>query len=164
MKTHTIPKSIALAMIAGALWMPTSHVLAQPAATYSPVQQTLGYDIRYFIPEMLHAAGQSTHVSYKFRADIPQPKDILGFEVGEQYADWNDVLKYIEAVQKHSDRVKVEVMGKTYENRPIIQMLITSPENLKKLEQIKKEHLQLTDASVSAQADIKGVAGSGILM
>ena len=155
--THILPRALAMAMIAGASLMPTSYVWAQPAATYTPVQQDLDYDIRYFFPEVLHAAGQATRVSHKFRADIPQPKDILGFEVGEQYADWNDMLRYIEAIQKHSDRVKVEVMGKTYENRPIIQMAITSPENLKKLEQIKKEHVQLTDASVSAQADINSM-------
>lgn len=52
-----------------------------------------------------------THLSTKFRTDVPQPKDILGFEVGEQYADWNNILKYMEALQKHSDRVKVEVKG-----------------------------------------------------
>jgi len=151
---RTTPKALAIALIAGASLMPAVPVLAQHSADYSPVRKTSEYDIRYFFPQALHANGQATPLNHKFRSDIPQPKDILGFEVGEQYADWNDVLKYMEALQKHSERVKIEVMGKTYENRPIIQMAITSPENMKKLEQIKKEHIQLTDASRSQQADI----------
>ena len=101
--THVLPRALAMAMIAGASLMPTSYVWAQPAATYTPVQQDLDYDIRYFFPEVLHAAGQATRVSHKFRADIPQPKDILGFEVGEQYVDWNDVLKYM---VEHGNHVK----------------------------------------------------------
>ena len=148
------PRALAIALIVGASLMPAVPVLAQHSADYSPVRKALDYDIRYFIPEALHANGQATPVSYKFRSDIPQPKDILGFEVGEQYVDWNDVLKYMEALQKHSDRVKIEVMGKTYQNRPFIQMIITSPKNLKRIDEIKKEHIQLTDASVSQQADI----------
>ena len=154
MKKHTIPQSIALALIAGASWMPALHIQAQSADLYTPVQQMLGYDIHYFYPKTLQASGQSVSLSGKFRSDVPQPKDILGFEVGEQFADWNDVLKYMDALQKHSDRVKVAVKGKTYQLRPIIEVTITSAANHRQLEQIRGEHLQLTDASKSAGKDL----------
>ena len=45
-------------------------------------------------------------------------------------------------------------MGTTYQHRPIIQVTISSAENMKKLDEIKKEHLQLTDASISSKADV----------
>lgn len=157
MKKNSHPsmaKTIALAMIAGTSLLPTANALAQSAETYTPIQQKVEYDIRYFYPEALTAAGQTAHVSHKFRSDIPQPKDILGFEVGEQYVDWNDVLKYMEALQKHSDRVKLEVKGETYEHRPIIQVTITSAANQQKLEQIRQEHLQLTETSDNGTPDV----------
>lgn len=146
------PKALAIALIASASLMPTIPASAQHAADYSPVKQQVEYDIRYFLPQSLHAAGQTANVTHQFRTDVPQPKDILGFELGQQYVDWNDVLKYMEALAEHSDRVKMEVKGTTYENRPIVMMTITSPANMQNLEQIRKEHLQLTDASQQGPA------------
>ena len=150
MKNIRIVQVLALAFSISAV----SPICAQTSETYSPVQKKLEYDIRYFIPNTLHATGKNLSVSKKFLPEIPLPQAVLGFEVGEQYADWNDVLKYMEALQKHSDRVKIEVMGTTYQHRPIIQVTISSAENMKKLNEIKKEHLQLTDASISSKADV----------
>lgn len=146
-----------LLIIKSSTWMLTAPAFAQTINIYSPIQQKLEYDISYFIPEKLHANGESINITHSLRADIPQPKDILGYELGEQYTDWNDVLKYMEALERHSDRVKMEVKGKTYENRPIVMMTITSPTNLQKLEQIREEHLQLTDASGSKDKDISAM-------
>ena len=154
---HSIQKVFALVLLSGSAWIGSCPAVAQSVSTYSPIQQKLEYDIRYFIPETLHAAGQSAPLSKRFRAEVPQPKDVLGYEVGEHYADWNDVLKYMEALQKHSDRVKVEMKGETYQHRPIIEVTITSAANLKKLEQIRAEHLQLTDASISKDKDISAM-------
>lgn len=151
---YPIQKLLTLVLLSGSVWIDISPVVAQSVSTYSPIQTKQEYDIRYFFPQSLNAAEESTHLSTQFRADVPQPKTILGFEVGEQYADWNDVLKYMEALQKYSDRVKVEVKGKTYQHRPIIEVTITSPGNLQKLEQIRKEHLELTDASSSSHKDL----------
>ncbi|MBR4883485.1 MAG: peptidase M14, partial [Bacteroidales bacterium] len=75
--------------------------------------------------------------------------------VGQQFVDWNDVQKYMFALAQASDRVSIKAFGKkTYQNRPFLQVVITSPENQKKLEQIKVEHLLLTDASQSAKLDV----------
>lgn len=150
MKNIRIVQVLALAFSISAV----SPICAQTSETYSPVQKKLEYDIQYFIPNTLHATGKTLSVSKKFLPEIPLPQAVLGFKVGEQYADWNDVLKYMEALQKHSDRVKIEVMGTTYQHRPIIQVTISSAENMKKLNEIKKEHLQLTDASISSKADV----------
>ena len=152
-----ILKSPAKKILAILITLSVCQASAQPVSTYTPIQQKLEYDISYFIPEKLHANGESINITHSLRSDIPQPKDILGYELGEQYTDWNDVLKYMEALERHSDRVKMEVKGKTYENRPIVMMTITSPTNLQKLEQIREEHLQLTDASGSKDKDISAM-------
>lgn len=154
MKNTRISRLLALLCLAGSSLIAPTTGWAQIADTYSPVSSTLKYDISHFIPNMLHGAGKSISVDKKFLANVPTPQAVLGFELGQQYVDWNDVLKYMDALQGSSDRVKVEVMGQTYQYRPIIQVTITSPDNMQKLEVIKKEHLQLTDASVSSQADL----------
>lgn len=121
-----------------------------------PVFSEYKYDINYFIPEYFANPGaEDTAVGKQYDAQIPQPKDILGFEIGEQYVDWNDVQKYMYALAAASDRVSIKTFGKkSYQHRPFIQVVITSPENQKKLDQIKEEHLKLTDVSQSSALDV----------
>lgn len=111
-----------------------------------PVQNTYKHNIGYFIPQGF---------SSQFNPSIPQPKDVLGFEVGEQFADWNDILKYMYALDAASDKVSITEYGKTYQNRRFIQVAITSPENQKNLENIRVEHLKLTDNKLSGSLDVK---------
>ena len=61
--------------------------LSQQAAA-QPATQEYRHDIHYFHPEG----------NYTFDPRIPQPKDILGFEIGQQHADWNNVLAYMKAL------------------------------------------------------------------
>ena len=110
-----------------------------------PVQRTYEHNLGYFIPDKFEK---------NFNPMVPTPKEVLGFEVGEQFADWNDILKYMYALEKASGRVSVREYGRTYQNRPFIQVVITSEENHKNMDKIKEEHLKLTDASVSGNLDI----------
>ena len=43
-----------------------------------------------------------------------------------------------------SDRIKIHETGKTYEDRPLIILTVSSPENLKNIEEIRKNHLKLS--------------------
>lgn len=107
--------------------------------------QTVLTGIDYFIPQG----------NYQFNPKIPTPKSVFGFEIGEQYVDWNDVLKYVYNLKSVSDRVSIREYGRTFQHRPFIQVIITSAENQKKLEQIREEHLSITDVSLSNKLDIK---------
>lgn len=103
------------------------------------------HTIDYFIPEG----------PYHYDSEIPQPRDILGFEIGQQHADWNNVLNYMYTLASVSDRVSVKAFGKTNQYRPFIQVVITSPENQQNLETIRKEHLALTDVGKSTSLDLE---------
>jgi len=67
---------------------------------------------------------------------IPSPEEFLGFKVGEdrKLANWTQILKYFRLVGELSDRVFVETLGKTTEGNDMILVVISSPENLKKLD------------------------------
>ena len=121
-----------------------------------PVVNKYKYDINYFIPEHFAQIGATgTAIGKTYNPAVPLPKDILGFEIGEQFVDWNDVQKYMYALEKSSERVSIQQYGKTYQNRPFFQVIITSEANQKQLDKIQQEHLQLTDVEQQKKLDIK---------
>ena len=73
---------------------------------------------------------------------IPAPEDVLGFVPGDdrKLASWNQVLSYFEQLDKASDRVKFEVLGKSTMDKPFVMATISAPENLARLEEYK--HIQ----------------------
>ena len=110
-----------------------------------PVPLSYPYDIRYFIPE-----GEI----HSFNNNIPEPKTVLGFEIGQQHVDWNNVLEYMRALAAASDRVSIKEFGRSNQFRPFIQVTITSEKNQKKLETLRREHLRCSEADSSASMDI----------
>ena len=130
-------------------------ILAGFTSWAQPLQNEYKYDLDYFIPDVF-ASKEAPDVAIEksFNSNIPQPKDILGFEIGERFVEWGDVLKYMYALDAASDRVSIVEYGKTYQHRRFIQVIITSEANQKKLGQLRDEHLKLTDVSQSGDLDI----------
>src|SRR5687767_12823719 len=97
-------------------------------------------DLKYYLPD-----------SISYNPSIPKPKDIIHHEVGEWHVTHDRLVNYMQAIAKAApDRVKMEMMGYTYENRPQVLLIITSPKNHQNLEQIRQQHIQLTDPSRSS--------------
>ncbi|HRI03902.1 MAG TPA: M14 family metallopeptidase [Pyrinomonadaceae bacterium] len=80
-------------------------------------------------------------------AQIPAPKDVLGFTPGDdrKLASWAKVIEYFKMLDAASDRVKFEEIGKTTMGAPFVYATISSPENLKNLEKYKQINAQLAD-------------------
>ena len=93
-------------------------------------------------------------LNHPYNKKIPTPKELLGFEVGEWHISHDKLVTYVYKLSELSDRVKIENRGKTHEGRPILLLKITSPENHKKLELIRKNHLKLTEIN-SEKLDLK---------
>ncbi|MDT7818231.1 MAG: hypothetical protein QOJ42_8147, partial [Acidobacteriaceae bacterium] len=70
---------------------------------------------------------------------IPAPQDVLGFVPGDdrKLASWNQVLNYFDQLDKASDRVKFETLGKSTMDKPFVMATISAPENLARLEEYK---------------------------
>ncbi len=90
----------------------------------------------YYLPQ---------NISYN--KDIPTPKQVIGHEVGEWHVTHDKLLFYMEALAKATDRITIENRGKTFEDRPIILLTVTSPKNHENLEQIQKNHIAITESS-----------------
>ena len=92
-----------------------------------------------------------THLSYyfgdntNFDESIPKPSEIIGHEVGEWHVTHDKLVQYMYAVAEASDRVLIEETGKTYENRPLLILKVSSNKNIEVLEKIQKKHIEISD-------------------
>lgn len=83
--------------------------------------------------------------NFTYDEKIPTPKQVLGFEVGEWNVDYEQLIRYFEKLAESSPRVTFEVFGHSYEKRPQVLLTITSPDNIRNLESIKKDRQKLKD-------------------
>ena len=78
---------------------------------------------------------------------VPTPEAVLGDVAGAPgilpYAE--DVYKYMRLLEKNSPRVKVFSIGKTEEGREMIAVAVSSPENLKNLDENRARLAKLAD-------------------
>lgn len=97
-------------------------------------------ELSYYLP---------TDVTYN--TTIPTPEQVIGHHVGEWHITHDRLVNYMKAIAAACpDRVKLEVMGTTYETRPQLLLIFSSKKNLDNLEQIRLQHLQLGDPAASA--------------
>jgi len=79
--------------------------------------------------------------------NVPTPEAVLGDVAGAPgilpYAE--DVYKYMRLLEKASPRVKVFSIGKTEEGREMIAVAVSSPENLKNLDENRARLAKLAD-------------------
>ncbi|GAA0361225.1 M14 family metallopeptidase [Bowmanella denitrificans] len=78
-----------------------------------------------------------------FNAAIPTPEAFLQHPLGQHMARNDLMVAYLKLLAEKSDRVQYEVIARSHENRPIVTLTISSPENLARLEQIRQQHLAL---------------------
>ena len=73
---------------------------------------------------------------------IPSPEFQLGWEPGDWRIQHPSLVQYMNTLAMASDRVSIKITGHTYEQKPLLQLIITSPENQAKLESLRQAHLQ----------------------
>ncbi len=75
-----------------------------------------------------------------FTQTIPSPEEILGFTVGTDYhlASYEQAIEYFRSLEAASPRVKLFEMGKTSMGKPMIYAVISSEENMAKLDRFKE--------------------------
>ncbi|HET9430071.1 MAG TPA: M14 metallopeptidase family protein [Chitinophagaceae bacterium] len=104
-------------------------------------------ELSYYLPD-----------SVTYNPSIPRPKDIIYHEVGEWHVTHDRLVNYMKAIAAAApERVKLETMGFTYEKRPQVLLIITSKKNHDNLEQIRQQHISLSDPSGSALLNIENM-------
>ena len=82
--------------------------------------------------------------------DIPTPEEVLGHAVGKWHVSHDKLSEYMRTLAASSNRIQIENRGGTYEDRPLLLLTISSPENLKRLDEIKAQHKTLTEPNGSS--------------
>ncbi|KOY52974.1 M14 family zinc carboxypeptidase [Polaribacter dokdonensis] len=122
----------------------------------------------FFLLFSIYSNAQDLDLSYYLPAEnydssIPTPKEIIGHEVGEWHITHDKLVEYMKALAASTDRISIETRGKTYEGRPLLLLTITSSNNHKNLDQIRKQHIDATnDASLSVDNPIVVYQGFSI--
>ena len=95
-------------------------------------------------------------------AQVPSPVQFLGHEVGADYKLCNhtDLLRYFEAVDAASDRVKLVDIGTTSYGRRLTMAVITSPDNHARLEELRTISTALCGARVE-EAEAEAMVENG---
>lgn len=116
----------------------TFVLITSPLLAFSQVT------LDYYLPE---------DVSYN--PSIPTPKQVVGHEVGEWHITHDKLVQYMYALAEASDRVTIEKYARSYENRPLVLLTITSEANQNSIETIRENHLSLLDPDRSGSANIE---------
>ena len=73
--------------------------------------------------------------------NIKSPSEFLGYELGSQFSRHADVVNYFNHVAENSPMAEYHTYGKTNERRPLTYAVISTEENMSKLENIRSSHL-----------------------
>ncbi|WMS89197.1 M14 family metallopeptidase [Pleionea litopenaei] len=85
-----------------------------------------------------------------FNPDIPTPQSVLGYSVGDWHVRPEQIAEYMYALAQTSDRVWVEEMGRSYEQRPLLLVSFSSSNNIKKIDAIKAQRKAFLTSKESA--------------
>ena len=103
-------------------------------------------------------------------AAVPSPRDVIGFTPGDdrKLASWAQIVDYFKRLERASNRVKFQELGKTTLGRPFVLAIISSPANLANLERFKEIQRKLADPrsfkSNDAEAEKLIAEGKTIVM
>src|ERR1700743_2954932 len=79
-----------------------------------------------------------------FAQNPPSPEAFLGYPLGAHFTPHHNIVGYFQTVARAvPDKMKLEQYGTTYEGRPLLLAFIASPENLRRLEEIRQNNLRL---------------------
>src|SRR3954468_5433500 len=83
---------------------------------------------------------------------IPTPDEFLGYTLGERFTPHARILDYFHLLTARSSLITMQQFGETYEHRPLMLAVITSPKNRAALDSIRANIAALTDPNATSQA------------
>ncbi len=97
-------------------------------------------DLGYYLPHI------------KYDPAITTPHDFLGFEVGEQHASHDQLYAYMKHISMQSERMKLVEYARSFENRPLICLIVTSKSNHSQLDKLKAMHVEWAEGKGNASS------------
>ena len=112
---------------------------------FNVTSQDYHVKLDYFLPNNL-----------VYNSEIPTPASIIGHELGDWHITHDKLVHYMYQLAESSDRISIENRGKTFEGRPLILLYITSPKNQNNLQEIRRNHISITEKGAE-NLDVKNL-------
>jgi hypothetical protein len=96
-------------------------------------------------------------------ASVPSPNEFLKLKIGDDkvLADYHQIVSYFNALDAASPRVAVQNLGKTTLGEPMIMVVISSEENMRRLDRIKEIARKLADPRGVSDNEIESLIREG---
>lgn len=86
--------------------------------------------------------------------EITEPAAFFGHSVGDWHLSHDKLTAYLSLLARQSDRMIMQEYARSWENRPLFHLIITSSANHTRLDQIREEHLVLSDPAKGQEVNI----------
>ncbi len=86
--------------------------------------------LTYFLPDL------------EYDPSITTPEAFLGWQIGDWHVSHDLQQAYMRLVAGQSDRITLEEIGRTYEDRPLLNLIVTSPANQGKMADLQDLHFR----------------------
>lgn len=97
----------------------------------------------FLLASNLYALGAADYLPEDMDPDpaVPTPESVLGWEVGDWHVSHDKLVQYMYVLAETSPRVSIKEIGRTHEQRPLLQLAITSAASQGKLESLRQAHM-----------------------
>lgn len=83
-------------------------------------------------------------------AQSPSPDEFLGYPLGTKFTPHYRVVEYFKKVASTSKNMQLQSYGKSYEGKELLLAVVSSKENMDRLEELRKNNLSLANAEKKA--------------
>ncbi len=80
-----------------------------------------------------------------FDQKIKSPEEFLGYPIGEMHTRHDMIVSYMTYLSNVSDKAEMFSYATSYEGRKLIYLIVSSPDKIKNLENIRNEHISYID-------------------
>ncbi len=93
----------------------------------------------------------------------PAPEQFFGFPMGAErkLAGWDKIVEYFQAIDRASDRVVVQELGKTTMGKPYIMAIVSAPETIANLAAYQEQQKKLADPRKTTEEEAARIAREG---
>lgn len=94
-----------------------------------------------------------------YRPQVPRPSTITGFEPGLAQSTYDQVVRVAEKITAAApERMRLLENGQTWEHRKLYLAVVSAPENIARLDQIKRNLARLADPRQTSAAEAATIA------
>ncbi len=106
-----------------------------------------GVELTYYLPDL------------NYDESIPTPEEFLGWQIGDWHLSHELQQAYMRMLADKSDRIVLQEYARSYEERPLLALIVTSPANHARLGELQEAHMKLSQLGTAGSDRIKDVPG-----